>query len=463
MTDPLIVVDSVILIALFIFFIVLFCLSVKKCFWKEGKSKVKLVILSILTNPVFTYLDALLVRDLVSCIVWPESVQNNQTLIREDWRSLLLLSLMAVMFYLAIILVFAWLMGKWLDAKPRHTMFFLYLMFNTIILSALMGGGSRDMFQIPYMGTILDIIENLILLLAAWLFYRLDIAKLSNISQKQMDTAVNWNFFLIPPALFIGLYTTLMIAMIYDTDMSEDKTVLVIDIFSSVIVYLFIWAFYVIIKNIIITNEAVTAKNEAITAKNEVKILSVEVMEALAHTIDAKDEYTRGHSVRVANYSRMIAEKLRLTQEECENVYYMGLLHDIGKIGVPNSIINSTSKLTDEQYSIIKTHPGVGYGILAEIKSRPDLSIGARWHHERYDGKGYPDGMNGMDIPFFARIIAVADSYDAMTSNRSYRAYLPQAVVRSEIEKNMGTQFDPDVAKCMLQIIDDDVNYELHE
>ena len=211
-----------------------------------------------------------------------------------------------------------------------------------------------------------------------------------------------------------------------------------------------------IIKNIIATNEA-------IEAKDEVKTLSVEVMEALAHTIDAKDEYTRGHSVRVAKYSRMLAERLSLSPEDCENVYYMALLHDIGKIGVPNAIINSTSKLTDEEYDVIKTHPGVGYDLLAEIKSRPDLSIGARWHHERFDGKGYPDGKKGEDIPFFARIIAVADSYDAMTSNRSYRKYMPQDVVRLEIEKNIGTQFDPDAAKSMLAIIDEDVDYELHE
>ena len=205
------------------------------------------------------------------------------------------------------------------------------------------------------------------------------------------------------------------------------------------------------------------ATNEAIKAKDEIKTLSVEVMEALAHTIDAKDEYTKGHSVRVAKYSRMLAERLGLSDEDCESVYYMALLHDIGKIGVPNEIINSKSKMTDEEYAIMKTHPVVGSDILSEIQSRPDLMIGARWHHERYDGKGYPDGKAGEDIPYFARIISVADSYDAMTSNRSYRKFLPQDVVRSEIEKNCGTQFDPNIAKCMISVIDEDVNYEYHE
>lgn len=110
-----------------------------------------------------------------------------------------------------------------------------------------------------------------------------------------------------------------------------------------------------------------------------------------------------------AKHSKMLAERLNFTSEECENVYYMALLHDIGKIGVPNEIINSTSKLSDEEYAVIKTHPGVGYDILAEIKSRPDLSTGARWHHERFDGKGYPDGKEGEEIPFFASIQKSAD------------------------------------------------------
>lgn len=161
--------------------------------------------------------------------------------------------------------------------------------------------------------------------------------------------------------------------------------------------------------------------------------------------------------------SRMIAEKMGLSAEDCENIYYMGLLHDIGKIGVPNEIINKPAKLNDEEYSVIKLHPVLGYDILLEIKSRPELSIGARWHHERYDGKGYPDGKSGEEIPFFDRIISVADSYDAMTSNRSYRNYMPQATVREELEKNMGTQFEPKVAKCMITIIDEDTEYMLHE
>ena len=125
----------------------------------------------------------------------------------------------------------------------------------------------------------------------------------------------------------------------------------------------------------------------------EIKELTVEVMEALAHTIDAKDKYTIGHSTRVAQYSRMIAEKMGLSEEEQQRIYNMGLLHDIGKIGVPSSIINKPSRLTDEEFAIIKTHPTLGYEILSEIKSRPDLAVGALYHHERYDGRGYPNGI----------------------------------------------------------------------
>ena len=194
-----------------------------------------------------------------------------------------------------------------------------------------------------------------------------------------------------------------------------------------------------------------------------IKALTTEVMEALARTIDAKDKYTNGHSFRVAVYSKMLANKLAMSDKQQQDIYYMGLLHDIGKIGIPNVIINKTSKLTDEEYEKIKMHPVYGYEILSEIESMPELSTGARYHHERIDGKGYPDGLKGDEIPFMARIIAVADSYDTMTSNRSYRKYLAQDVVRAEIENNIGTQFDEAPARAMLKIIDADKNYMLHE
>ena len=229
------------------------------------------------------------------------------------------------------------------------------------------------------------------------------------------------------------------------------------------ILAMLIIAFAIIVRNIIQLNEIHSQNVEIKLAHDSIKTLSVEVMEALAHTIDAKDKYTNGHSSRVAKYSRMIAEKMGMEQEKCENIYYMGLLHDIGKIGVPNEIINKPARLTDSEYEVIKGHPGIGFGILKEIKSRSDLAYGALWHHERFDGKGYPEYRSGEELPIEARIIAIADSYDAMTSNRSYRNYLPQDKVRAEIEKCSGTQFDPEIVKYMLMIMDEDKEYILHE
>ena len=197
--------------------------------------------------------------------------------------------------------------------------------------------------------------------------------------------------------------------------------------------------------------------------REKVEKLSVQMVKALANTIDAKDAYTNGHSTRVAKYSIMLAKRMGYEGERLENLYYAALLHDIGKIGVPREIINKTSKLTDEEYAIIKTHPGIGANILNEITEIPEIAIGARWHHERYDGKGYPDRLMGIEIPELARIIGVADAYDAMTSKRSYRDVLSQEVVSGELVKGKGTQFDPDIAEIMLQLIKEDTNYSMHE
>lgn len=177
--------------------------------------------------------------------------------------------------------------------------------------------------------------------------------------------------------------------------------------------------------------------------------------EALANAIDAKDGYTRGHSARVAVYSREIAKKVGMPARDCEDVYFAALLHDVGKIGIPSSIINKVGRLTDEEFEHIKQHPILGDQILTSIKQAPFLRLGARHHHERYDGTGYPDGLAGEDIPEIARIIAVADAYDAMTSMRSYREPLRTEEVKEEFVKGMGTQFDPRFADVMLQLIEE--------
>ncbi|MCR4923769.1 MAG: HD-GYP domain-containing protein [Lachnospiraceae bacterium] len=185
--------------------------------------------------------------------------------------------------------------------------------------------------------------------------------------------------------------------------------------------------------------------------------------EALASAIDAKDKYTNGHSHRVAEYSLKIAKEAGLSEEECEQVHYAALLHDVGKIGIPIGILSKKGKLTDEEFEQIKQHPVMGGQILSSIRKFTWLSSGARYHHERYNGKGYPEGLSGNDIPKLARIIAVADAYDAMTSNRSYRNVIPQEKVREEIVKGMGTQFDPEFAQVMVNIIDRDKDYTMRE
>ena len=197
------------------------------------------------------------------------------------------------------------------------------------------------------------------------------------------------------------------------------------------------------------------------TRENE--SLSFHVVLTLADAIDAKDRYTNGHSRRVATYSREIAKRAGYSLEQQDEIYMMGLLHDVGKIGIPDAVINKPGRLTNDEFEIIKLHPQVGARILDNIKEMPKLAIGAHWHHERFDGRGYPDGLKGYDIPEEARIIAVSDAYDAMTSNRSYRNIMQQSKVRSEIENGSGVQFDPKFASIMLSMIDDDKNYEMKE
>ena len=191
--------------------------------------------------------------------------------------------------------------------------------------------------------------------------------------------------------------------------------------------------------------------------------LSIQLVQSLAEAIDAKDAYTNGHSGRVAEYAKEIARRYGYSRRQQDEIYMMGLLHDVGKIGVPDFVINKPDKLTDGEYAQIQTHPVVGDRILKNIREKPKLAVGARWHHERYDGSGYPDGLAGDEIPEEARIIAVADAYDAMTSRRSYRDILPQEKVKREIESNIGTQFDPVFAKIMLEIIAEDPDYRLRE
>ena len=193
------------------------------------------------------------------------------------------------------------------------------------------------------------------------------------------------------------------------------------------------------------------------------KALFLQTVTALSEAVDAKDRYTSGHSKRVAEYARMIAARLGKSKDEQDEIYRAGLLHDVGKIRIPVEIINKAGKLTDEEYNIIKVHPVTGYHILSGISGSEQIALAAKYHHERYDGKGYPNGLSGDKIPEVARILGVADSYDAMTSNRSYRSGLPQDVVREELVKGRGTQFDPEIADIMLELMEEDTEYRMRQ
>jgi len=199
------------------------------------------------------------------------------------------------------------------------------------------------------------------------------------------------------------------------------------------------------------------------TSNKKVEEMNRKIIRALVKTIDAKDRYTNGHSLRVAEYSKEIARRLNKSPKEQETIYYAGLLHDVGKIRVSEDVINKPGKLTDEEYEQIKIHPVTSYHILKDIFEDIKVKNGVRFHHERYDGNGYPSGLKQDNIPEVARIIGVADAYDAMASNRSYRKYLPQIVIREEIEKGKGTQFDPEIADIMLEMIDEDKEYAMKE
>ena len=189
--------------------------------------------------------------------------------------------------------------------------------------------------------------------------------------------------------------------------------------------------------------------------QNEYKSIVEQSLRTFAKTIDAKDPYTNGHSARVAEYSREIARRMGLSEDEQERIYYIALMHDIGKIGIPDTILNKPGALTEEERQIIQTHVTIGGDILKDFTALDGISKGARYHHERYDGKGYCEKIGGEDIPLVARIIGVADTYDAMSSDRCYRKALPEEVILSELNKGIGTQFDPDIVPYMLDMIAD--------
>ncbi|WP_165452571.1 HD-GYP domain-containing protein [Paenibacillus thalictri] len=176
---------------------------------------------------------------------------------------------------------------------------------------------------------------------------------------------------------------------------------------------------------------------------------------AFSRSIDARDPYTAFHSKNVAQYARKIAIQLDIGEEMTETVYMAGLIHDIGKIGTPEHILHKEARLTEEEYDKMKQHAEDGYQIIKDIKRLREMKVTemVRHHHERYDGKGYPSGLKGEDIPLGARILAVSDAFDAMTTNRSYRQKLSVETAAAELERHSGSQFDPAIAEAMLKVL----------
>lgn len=198
--------------------------------------------------------------------------------------------------------------------------------------------------------------------------------------------------------------------------------------------------------------ELTTSKTQILKDLSE---LFYKTIKSIAFALDAKDPYTHGHSMRVTLYSLALASAMNLPGEVLEEIETAGLLHDIGKIAIPEKILLKPGKLTDEEYEIIKSHPELGEKLVYSIEKLKLISNWLKSHHERYDGKGYPDGLIGEQIPISSRIIAIADTYDAMTSSRSYRTALPHQVAIEEVKRCAGTQFDPQLAELFVSISDE--------
>jgi len=199
--------------------------------------------------------------------------------------------------------------------------------------------------------------------------------------------------------------------------------------------------------------------NEELKNTNELlEKAYLESIETLRYTVEAKDTYTRGHSDRVSEYSVLIGKHLNLPEEDLKTLQIGGLFHDVGKIGVPDSILLKNDKLTDDEYSEIKNHPSIGAHILSTATIFKDIIPIVKHHHEKFDGTGYPGQLKSNDIPYLARIASVADTFDAMTSKRSYRDSLPTETVIAEFERCKGTQFDPEIADVFLDILKNNYN-----
>ncbi len=292
-------------------------------------------------------------------------------------------------------------------------------------------------------------------------------------------TAVLWSLFLpiglcyfvsIRYGIILSIYHSLLYVILFYTPLKERMAEFYTPTFMArfPLVYTFLAAFTILamvqyhrsaLFEIDYTeklNREVEKQTKAATERAEkLERLSDEVVEMLAHTIDAKDDYTNGHSFRVMEFSIALARALGTEEEQITELRREALLHDIGKIGVPDSVLNKPTKLTPEEFDVIKSHTTIGGRILSRYEDLKNAATAAVCHHERYDGSGYPGGISGKNIPERSRIISIADAYDAMSSSRVYRAALPRDVIREELVKGRGSQFDPDFLDVFLTLFDE--------
>jgi putative nucleotidyltransferase with HDIG domain len=286
---------------------------------------------------------------------------------------------------------------------------------------------------------------------------------------------------LIPLGVFMvfglkaGLITSVyFLALIYMCFYGPAKSLLMYEYSAAVLqrfpilytlsfVFSFIVNFQIKSLRIHQLNHNAELQQSVLEERNRVEKISLETISIIMKTLEAKDSYTKYHSLNVAKYAKAIAEKLKLPVKEIEHIYTLGLLHDIGKIGVPETILNKPDRLTEDEFEKIKTHVIVGCEILKNFSSMPELYIGALYHHERYDGKGYSSGLSGENLPMAARIITVADSVDAMYSDRIYRTSRSREYVIEQLEKNKETQFDPELSDIMIELIREGILVEADE
>lgn len=278
------------------------------------------------------------------------------------------------------------------------------------------------------------------------------------------DFSLNGNVLTINPVEYnhiIGPNTSIPLGMIItlpDTyeikgfTLTMHKEYLITDsIYFWGILFLIIGLIVVVIISVVISIRLMSLKS-----KQKISLqITEQALDTFAYILDAKDEYTNGHSKRVAIYSHELARRMGLAVADQLRIQRIAMLHDIGKVNIPDEIIHKTSRLSDEEWQIIRNHPTIGATILKDFTSIPGIDVGAKYHHERYDGTGYPEGLKGWEIPLVARIISVADTYDAMASTRTYREGVASEEIIKELDASAGTQLDPEIVPHMIQMIYD--------